>query len=43
MTMWVAEQAYLVILLLAEQPRRGYAIVGAVLELSDAVTRLGAG
>jgi len=39
----VTEQAYLVLLSLAEQPRHGYGIVGAVLELSDGATRLGAG
>lgn len=39
----VTEQAYLVLLSLAEQPRHGYGIVGAVLELSDGATKLGAG
>ncbi|WP_407342024.1 PadR family transcriptional regulator [Pengzhenrongella phosphoraccumulans] len=39
----MTEQAYLVLLSLAEKPRHGYGIVGAVLELSDGATRLGAG
>ena len=41
--MRMTEQAYLVLLSLAEQPRHGYGIVGAVLELSDGATKLGAG
>jgi DNA-binding PadR family transcriptional regulator len=43
MTMRITEQAYLVLLSLAEQPRHGYGIIGAVLELSDGATKLGAG
>jgi DNA-binding PadR family transcriptional regulator len=43
MTMRITEQGYLVLLSLAEQPRHGYGIVGAVLELSDGATKLGAG
>ena len=43
MTMRMTEQGYLVLLSLAEQPRHGYGIVGAVLELSDGATKLGAG
>ncbi len=39
----MTEQAYLVLLSLAEGPRHGYAIVQAVLGLSDGATRLGAG
>jgi DNA-binding PadR family transcriptional regulator len=39
----VTEQAYLVLLSLAEQPRHGYGIVGAVLELSNGGTKLGPG
>ena len=39
----ITEQAYLVLLSLAEHPRHGYGIVGAVLDLSDGATRLGAG
>jgi len=42
-TMRMTEQAYLVLLSLAGQPRHGYGIVGAVLELSDGATKLGAG
>ena len=41
--MRITEQGYLVLLSLAEQPRHGYGIVGAVLELSDGATKLGAG
>jgi len=41
--MRITEQAYLVLLSLAEQPRHGYGIVGAVLELSGGTTKLGAG
>ena len=43
MTMRITEQGYLVLLSLAEQPRHGYGIVGAVLDLSDGATKLGAG
>ena len=43
MTMRMTEQGYLVLLSLAEQPRHGYGIVGAVLELSDGAIKLGAG
>ena len=43
MTMRITEQAYLVLLSLVDQPRHGYGIVGAVLELSDGATKLGAG
>ena len=43
MTMRITEQAYLVLLSLVDQPRHGYGIVGAVLELSDSATKLGAG
>ncbi|MHB1475505.1 MAG: PadR family transcriptional regulator [Dermatophilaceae bacterium] len=43
MTMQITEQGYLVLLSLAEQPRHGYGIVGAVHELSDGATKLGAG
>ena len=43
MTMPITEQAYLVLLSLVDQPRHGYGIVGAVLELSDGATKLGAG
>lgn len=43
MTMRITEQAYLVLLSLAEQPRHGYGIVGAALELSGGTTKLGAG
>jgi len=39
----VTEQAYLVLLSLAEQPRHGYGIVGAVLELSNGATKLSPG
>jgi DNA-binding PadR family transcriptional regulator len=41
--MRITEQGYLVLLSLAEQPRHGYGIVGAVLQLSDGATKLGAG
>ena len=41
--MRITEQGYLVLLSLAEQPRHGYGIVGAVVELSDGATKLGAG
>ena len=43
MTMRITEQGYLVLLSLAEQPRHGYGIVGAVFELSEGATKLGAG
>ena len=43
MSFRVTEQAYLVLLSLAEQPRHGYGIVGAVLELSSGETKLGPG
>jgi DNA-binding PadR family transcriptional regulator len=43
MMMRMTGQGYLVLLSLAEQPRYGYGIVGAVLELSDGATKLGAG
>lgn len=43
MTIRITEQAYLVLLSLVDQPRHGYGIVGAVLELSDGATKLGAG
>lgn len=39
----MTEQAYLVLLSLADERRHGYGIVGAVLELSGGGTRLGAG
>lgn len=39
----LSEQAYLVLLALADGPRHGYGIVQTVLELSDGATRLGAG
>jgi len=39
----MTEQGYLVLLSLAERPRHGYAIVQAVLDLSDGATRLGPG
>ncbi|MGV8967766.1 MAG: PadR family transcriptional regulator [Cellulomonas sp.] len=39
----ITEQAYLVLLSLAEQPRHGYGIVQAVIDLSDGATRMGAG
>lgn len=41
--MRITEQAYLVLLSLAEQPRHGYGIVGAVLQLTEGATKLGAG
>jgi DNA-binding PadR family transcriptional regulator len=44
---WMAfrmtEQAYLVLLSLAEKPRHGYGIVQTVLKLSDGARKLGAG
>jgi DNA-binding PadR family transcriptional regulator len=39
----MSEQAYLVLLSLAEEPRHGYGIVQAVTALSDGRVRLGAG
>lgn len=39
----MTEQAYLVLLALADGPRHGYGIVRAVAELSDGRVRLGAG
>ena len=39
----MTEQAYLVLLSLAEHPRHGYGIVQAVSALSDGAVRLGAG
>jgi DNA-binding PadR family transcriptional regulator len=39
----MTEQAYLVLVSLADGPRHGYGIVGAVRDLSDGVVRLGAG
>jgi DNA-binding PadR family transcriptional regulator len=39
----MTERAYLVLLSLVEQPRHGYGIVGAVLELSNGATKLGPG
>jgi len=39
----MTEQAYLVLLALAEEPRHGYAIVQQVRDLSDGDVRLGAG
>ena len=39
----MSEQAYLVLLSLAEEPRHGYGIVQAVKALSDDRVRLGAG
>ena len=39
----MTEQAYIVMLSLAEQPRHGYGIVQAVLGLSDGAVRLGPG
>ena len=41
--MRITEQGYLVLLSLVDQPRHGYGIVGAVLELSEGATKLGAG
>jgi DNA-binding PadR family transcriptional regulator len=41
--MRMTEQGYLVLLSLAGEPRHGYGIVGAVLELTDGATKLGAG
>jgi DNA-binding PadR family transcriptional regulator len=43
MKLRMTEQGYLVLLSLAEQPRHGYGIVGAVLDLSGGATKLGAG
>ncbi|NNH05833.1 helix-turn-helix transcriptional regulator [Cellulomonas fimi] len=39
----MSEQAYLVLLALAEEPRHGYGVVQAVRALSDDRVRLGAG
>lgn len=39
----MTEQAYLVLLALAEEPRHGYAVIQAVREASGGRTRLGAG
>lgn len=39
----MTERAYLVLLAMADQPRHGYGIIAAVLDLSDGATRLGAG
>lgn len=39
----ITEQSYLVLLALAEEPRHGYGVVQAVLELSDGSVKLGAG
>ena len=39
----MTEQAYLVLLVLGEGPRHGYAIVQGVAELTDGRVRLGAG
>lgn len=39
----MTEQAYLVLLALAEEPRHGYGVVLRVRELSDGAVRLGAG
>lgn len=39
----MTEQAYLVLLALADGPRHGYGIVSAVRDLTDGRTRLGAG
>ena len=41
--MKLTEQAYLVLLALADGPRHGYAIVRAVRDLTDGATTLGAG
>src|SRR5450759_5110287 len=43
MSFRMTEQAYLVLLSLADKPRHGYGIVQAVVTLSDGATRLGAG
>ena len=39
----MTEQAYLVLLALADGPRHGYGVVQAVVTLSDGRVRLGAG
>lgn len=39
----MTEQAFLVLLALADEPRHGYGVVRAVEELSDGAVRLGAG
>jgi DNA-binding PadR family transcriptional regulator len=41
--MRLTEQAYLVLLTLADEPRHGYGVVQAVRELSGGSVRLGAG
>jgi DNA-binding PadR family transcriptional regulator len=43
MSFRMTEQAYLVLLSLADRPRHGYGIVQAVVTLSDGATKLGAG
>lgn len=43
MTFRITEQSYLVLLALAEEPRHGYGVVQAVVELSDGAVKLGAG
>ena len=43
MTFRITEQSYLVLLALAEEPRHGYGVVKAVVELSDGAVKLGAG
>jgi DNA-binding PadR family transcriptional regulator len=43
MAMRLTEQAYLVLLALADEPRHGYGVVQEVEELSDGAVRLGAG
>jgi DNA-binding PadR family transcriptional regulator len=43
MTFRMTEQAYLVLVSLAEKPRHGYGIVQTVLKLSDGARKLGAG
>lgn len=43
MAMKLTEQGYLVLLALADGPRHGYGIVGAVQDLTDGATKLGAG
>lgn len=43
MTFRITAQSYLVLLALAEEPRHGYGVVQAVVELSDGAVKLGAG
>ena len=43
MTFRMTEQAYLVLLALAQEPRHGYGVVRAVTELSDGAVTLSAG